>query len=709
MVDLGSEFDQLEANVDLHVKDRHTSIGLTSDDLVNMYYKMVQARRLDEKLWSLNRMGKASFAISGQGHEACQVASAWALDKGHDYVLPYYRDIGVVLVCGLSPYEILLGALGRGDDPCSGGRQMPNHWGSARLRIITGSSPIATHLPHAAGIGLGVHMAGGDEVVACYFGDGATSKGDFHEALNFASIYKLPVVFICENNGYAISVPISKESAVTNIAQKASSYDLPGVIVDGNDVLDVYEATKAAVDRARSGEGPTLLECKTYRFLAHTSDDDDKVYRARDEVEAWKKHDPITNLKRYLLEQRLLPEALEQDLMEEIRKQIEESTLVAEAQPGQAPGDVQKWVFAPQEKLQSPYLVASSLEVSQRGPRETTERTNQDPEAVQGTTVNMIEAVRYVLDETLAKDPVALIMGEDVGTKGGVFGATRGLLDKYGSDRVLDTPLAESSIVGIGIGLGFVGFRPIVEIQFADFIHSAFDQIVSEAARICYRSNGDFVMPLVIRAPWGGGVHGALYHSQCIEAFYAHVPGMKVVAPSSVETTIGLFRAAMADPNPVLFLENKKCYRNISGVIPPDDYTYPIGRAQIVRPGSDISVITYGYHRHLALEAADRLSETVSVEVVDLVSISPLDKGTILDSVAKCGRVLVVHEDNRSFGVGAEVAAIIGEEAFWNLETPVRRLAMVDVPAMPYAPDLEQAVTVGVDEITSEIQATINS
>ncbi len=694
MVDFDIELSQLENHLRLHVHDRHTRLGLSDEELIEMYTFMLLARRLDERLWSLNRMGKAAFAISGQGHEACQVGSTWALKPGVDYLLPYYRDIGVVLVAGLSPYEILLGTFARAQDPCSGGRQMPNHWGSAKLRIITGSSPIATHLPHAAGIGYAIRLQGGREVVACYFGDGASSKGDFHEALNFASIYKLPVIFVCENNGYAISVPLSKESAVQNIADKASSYDMPGVIVDGNDILDVYEAMKQAVDRARQGEGPTLVECKTYRYLAHTSDDDDRAYRVREEIDLWKKHDPISNLKRYLIEQRLLPEILEMEIAEKIKNQVEESTLLAEAQPEQEPQMAFSHVYAT-PKATREFLSENAM--SDAGASE------------HGGQVNLIEAVRYVLEESLDNDPSTLIIGEDVGKKGGVFGATKGLLEKFGDARVLDTPLAESSIVGIAIGLGFAGFKPIAEIQFADFIHSAFDQIVSEAARICYRSNGDFQMPLVIRAPWGGGVHGALYHSQCIEAFYAHVPGLRVVAPSTPMDLVGLFRSAMKDPNPVLFLEHKKCYRHISGVLPDREFAIPIGRASIVKPGEDLSIITYGFHRHLAEKASLELESEGSIEVIDLLTISPLDRETIVNSAIKCGKVLIVHEDNQSFGVGAEVAAIIADEAFWSLDAPVKRLAMADVPAMPFAQELEDALTIGVDEIVEAARSLLHS
>jgi len=680
----------------LHVSDRHQVLGLGNDDVAGMYRTMLLARLLDQKVWALNRQGKAPFAVSSQGHEGAQVGSAWAIQRGTDTVCPYYRDLGVVLTLGLSAREVLLGVLAKADDPCSGARQMPSHWGSRRLGIISGSSPIATHLPHAVGLAKAVALRNGEGVVVCYFGDGAASKGDFHEACNFAGIHRLPVVFICENNGYAISVPLAKESAVSDIAVHAHSYGFPGVIVDGNDPLDVFAATRAAIHRARAGEGPSLVECKTYRYLAHTSDDDDRTYRSPEEVEAWRKKDPLNGMRQYLIEQRLLPEAAEAELLAGVKAEIDEALAAAEAAPDPEPDAALTRIWA--------RPLAPLPGVASGGDPPVARIDASPPEG--GPERTIIETVRQVQHDLLASDEHVLILGEDVGPRGGVFRATDGLYAEFGDKRVIDTPLAESSIVGIGIGLALAGLRPIVEIQFADFIHSAFDQLVSEAAKLHYRSNGDFNVPLVVRAPWGGGVHGALYHSQAIEAFYAHVAGLKVVVPSTPADVAGLLRAAVDDPDPVLFLEHKKTYRSVHGPVPEGDWTLPIGVAAIARPGSDASVITYGLHRHLAVEAAELLAaeDGLDVEVVDLRTISPLDRQTILGSARRTGRVLVVHEDNLSFGVGAEVVAIIAEEAFYDLDAPVRRLAMPDVPAMPYAPAMERRVSIGVAEIADALR-----
>jgi 2-oxoisovalerate dehydrogenase E1 component len=672
----------------LHLHDRHTELGLSAEDLLGMYRTILLARVLDQKVWALNRMGKAAFVVSGQGHEGAQVGAAWALRAGHDVVLPYYRDMGVLLARGMTAEQILLAVLARADDPNSGARQMPNHWGWAEGRVITGSSPIATQLPHAAGLAYASKLARDERVVVSFFGEGATSKGDFHEALNFAGIHRLPMVFVCENNGYAISVPMSSESAVDDVAARAHGYGFGGVIVDGNDPLDVYRAVHSAVRHARRGDGPTLVECKTYRYLAHTSDDDDRTYRTTQEVEAWRKKDPLRRITQYCIEQRLLSEAEEERIEAEVKALVDDAAKAAEAAAPPDPATATAHVYA----------------------RPIERRPEPEPAPSEGVERTVIDTIRWTQHELMAADPRVLVLGEDVGPRGGVFRATDGLAAAFGPDRVLDTPLAESSIIGIGIGMALAGLHPIAEIQFADFIHSGFDQLVSEAARIHYRSAGDFEVPLVVRAPWGGGVHGALYHSQAIEAFYAHVPGLKVVVPSTPADVCGLLRAALDDPDPVLFLEHKKTYRSITGPVPEDPgWRVPIGLAEVARAGTDLTVVTYGLHRHLCLEAAGALADEGggSVEVVDLRTISPLDTATVLESVARTGRCLVVHEDNRSFGVGAEVAAMVAEEAFWDLDAPVRRLATADVPAYPFAAPLEAALFIDATKVLEAMRAAL--
>ncbi len=685
----------------LHLHDRHTALGLTAEDLVGMYRTILTARVLDQKIWGLNRMGKAAFVVSGQGHEGAQVGSAWALRAGHDVVLPYYRDTGVMLTVGMSVEQILMAVLARAADPNSGARQMPNHWGWSEGNVITGSSPIATQLPHAAGLAYAAKLRREDRVAVSWFGEGATSKGDFHEALNFAGIHQLPMVFVCENNGYAISVPMSSESAVDDVADRAHGYGFGGVIVDGNDPLDVYAAVHAAVRHARRGDGPTLVECKTYRYLAHTSDDDDRTYRTPQEVEAWRKKDPLRRITQYLIEQRLLSEADEERIEAEVKAEVDAAAKTAEASAAPEPRSAYTRVFAQPlrpvpgapEGASDPAPAPVAMAVPDGG----TER-------------NIVDTVRWTQQQLMAGDDRVVILGEDVGPRGGVFRATDGLAAEFGGGRVIDTPLAESSIIGIGIGLALAGLRPIAEIQFADFIHSGFDQLVSEAARIHYRSNGDFAVPMVVRAPWGGGVHGALYHSQSIEATYAHIPGLKVVVPSTPADVCGMLRTSIEDADPVLFLEHKKTYRLITGLVPDGaEWRVPIGLADVARAGDDLTVVTYGLHRHLCLEAAQVLEDEdgASVEVVDLRTISPLDRDTVLASVSRTGRCLVVHEDNVSFGVGAEVAAIVAQEAFWDLDAPVRRLATADVPSYPFAGPLEAELFIDAAKIVDAMRASL--
>lgn len=674
---------QLSRVLDRSKIAHYRDLGLTDQDLKEMYEVMLTSRLVDQKIWTLNRMGKAPFSISSTGHEAIHAGIVKAVSKGKDWVLPYYRDMGIMIGLGMTPYEAFLGIFAKAEDPNSGGRQMPNHWSLPRAKVVTGSSPIATQLPHAAGIGYGIKLDGSDEVAVCSFGDGATSKGDFHEALNFAGIHKLPVVFICENNGYAISVPLSLESAVTELYRKSAAYNIEGIQVDGNDPISVFAAVKYAVDKARNGGGATFVEAIAYRFGPHTSDDDDKSYRSQEEIDKAREADPINKFAEYLSSEGIVSEDEILQLKDRLVAAINQQAALAQEVPEPSPESIGEHVFSKTIKNSTP----ARYEVP-------------DFEPVRSG--NVIEAIRSGLS-SLLENPEAIILGEDIGRKGGVFKATEGLWQRF-PDRVIDTPLAESSLVGFGIGLALMGKKPIVEVQFADFIHSAFDQIVSEAAKAHYRSNGGWTVPLVIRTPWGSGVHGALYHSQAIESLFSHIPGLKVVVPSTPKDAVGLLNAAYDDPDPVLFLEHKKTYRLISGPMPGPGYQVPIGKAEIVKPGKDLTIITYGLHRHFAVAAAEQLADEANIEVVDLRTISPLDRATILDSATRCSRVLIVHEDNISFGAGAEISALISEHAFWALDAPVRRLASPDIPLLGFSSAIEEAMMIGSEDIVKAVR-----
>ncbi|MEX2280333.1 MAG: thiamine pyrophosphate-dependent enzyme, partial [Acidimicrobiia bacterium] len=517
----------------------HRDLGLSDEAAMRMYRTMRLARKVDDRMFALNRQGRVPFVVGSSGHEAVQVASAMALDSSIDWVLPYYRDMGVALAWGIPLLDVFLATFARADDPMSGGRQIPNHWSDEKGRIFTQSSPIGTQYPHAVGIAHGLRQAGSEGVVVVYGGEGSTSEGDWHEAMNWAGVHRLGVIFVIENNGYAISVPTSEEVA-GSIADRARGYDIAGRLIDGNDPLMVYRAMSDAIGRAREGGGPTLIEAETYRYYAHTSDDDDRLYRTREEVDEWRRNDPVVTMKQYLIEERLLSDASERAIEEELDAELAEAVRLAETRP----------------QSTDPYSNVYARVIEPSEPK-----TSVEPVPA-GEEVNLITAVNRALHEVMDAYPDTVTFGEDVGgEKGGVFKATVGLSDRFGAERCFNTPLAESSIIGCAVGMAAAGRRPIPEIQFADYIHPAFDQIVSEAARVHYRSNGRWTCSITIRTPFGAGIHGALYHSQSIEAFYAHVPGLKVVVPSTPADVKGLLFAAVDDPDPVLFLEPKKLYR----------------------------------------------------------------------------------------------------------------------------------------------------
>ncbi len=649
----------------------HRDLGLTDDQVVDMYRVMLTARKMDDRMFALNRQGRVPFVVGSSGHEAIQVASIFALDRDVDWILPYYRDMGAALAWGFEPLDIFLATFAKRDDPMSGGRQLPNHWSDVDRRVFTQSSTIGTQYPHAVGIAQALATDGREGVVFVSGGEGSTSEGDWHEAMNCAGIHQLPVIFVIENNQYAISVP-SHDEVAGCIADRAKGYAMPGWLIDGNDPLEVYRTMQMAVGRARAGEGPSLIEAETYRYYAHTSDDDDRLYRSREEVDEWRRNDPVVTMRQYIIEERLMTAAEELAMTEQVEDMLARAVVEAEAAPES--DDPYSNVYV---RVIEPGPAVTSLE-----------------EPVEGEEVNLITAVNRSLHEVMDRFPDTLVFGEDVGgRKGGVFKATERLSERFGEDRCFNTPLAEASIIGSAVGMAAAGKRPLPEIQFADYIHPAFDQIVSEVARVAYRSNGKWNCPMVIRTPFGGGIHGALYHSQSVEAFYAHVPGLKVVVPSTPADVKGLLFSAVEDPDPVMFLEPKKLYRLAKGPYPAGEHVVPLGRAAIRRLGSDLTILTYGAMAHFAGEAVGLLEERgIDAELIDLRSLKPLDWPTIEASVQKTSRVLIVHEDNEFVGYGAELAAQIADKAFEWLDAPIRRYALPDLPAFPYANGLEEMV-----------------
>ncbi len=662
----------------------HSALGLTDEDLLELYRKMLLARRLDERMWALNRQGRVPFVVSVSGHEATQVGAAYAIDPQKDWSMPYYRDLAFALTIGITPEQVFAGVFAKEMDTSSGGRQLPNHWSEPDLNVFTQSSVIASQYPQACGIAYDLKRRGSDAIVVVDGGEGSTSEGDWHEAMNFAGIHELPMVFLIQNNLYAISVPAASEVA-GQVADRAVGYGMPGVVVDGNNVLDVYGAMSAAVARARAGEGPTLIEAKTYRYYAHTSDDDDKLYRTKEEVELWRRKDPIPNFRQYLVEQRLLSAEEERRIEEEVTSRIAEAVKTTESSA--APTDAVSHLYA------NPIT-----------PTEAVTTIEPEPEGETGT---LISAVNRTLHQLMEEHDDMVVFGEDVADPtGGVFKATVGLTEKFGADRSFNTPLAESLVIGLGIGMAAAGSHPVAEIQFADYIHPAFDQIVSEVARTHYRSNGRWTLSMTIRTPYGGGIHGALYHSQSVEAFYTHVPGLKVVVPSTPADAAGLLRAAVEDPDPVMVLEPKKLYRLATGPVPGAGHVVPIGKAALRRMGNDLTIIAYGTMAHFSVQAADVLAaEGIDVTVLDLRSLRPLDWPSIEAAVQRTSKVLIVHEDNGFMGYGAEVAAQIAEKSFEWLDAPVRRFTAPDVPAFPFAASLENQVMPDVDGIVEQARS----
>ena len=490
--------------------------------------------------------------------------------------------------------------------------------------------------------------------------------GDCHEGMNFAAIHELPVIFFCENNRYAISVPLSKQMAVDSIASRAEGYGMPGVVIDGTDIAAVYEATAEAANLARAGGGPTLIEAMVERYLPHTSDDDDTRYRPKDDIEEARKKDPVKMLRERLLAEGILDEATAERFASDARRAVNEATEQVEAAPASGRLDLLR------PRLCRWYR-RSAIAV-----------------------MSVIEAVRAAMREELARDERVFVMGEDIGARGGVFLATDGFVEEFGEERVIDTPLAESSIAGIALGAAMNGMRPIAEIEFADFIWPTFNQVVGEAARVRYGTAGSLGVPMVLRAPYGGGVRGGLYHSQSPEAYFAHTPGLKVVAPATPYDTKGLLKSAVRDDDPVVFLEHKRTYRLVRGDVPDEEYTLPIGAADVKMEGSEISVISYGLMLHLCLEAARELAdEGVSAEVVDLRTLRPLDSEAILGTARKTGKVLIVHEDTKAGGVGGEVAAVIAENAFEHLDGPIKRIAGPEGPGDALQPVVGGGVHAG--------------
>ena len=637
----------------------------SSADL-DFYRALRLPRAVEDKMLRLIRQSRISKWFSGYGQEAIAVGCAWALEP-RDWLLPMHRNLGVWTTRGVPLRPLFCQMMGR-EGGFTNGRDRTFHFGTLEHRVVGMISHLAAMLPVADGLGLAAQLRGEDAVAVAFTGEGATREGDFHEALNLAAVWSLPVVFVVENNGYGLSTPTAAAVPVEDIADAAAGYGMPGVVVDGNDVEAVIEATREAAGRARAGRGPTLLEMKTFRVRGHEEASGTK-YVPDDLIAQWEARDPVDTF-RARLQERGVPESALDAVDRELEAEIEEVAEWALTQPpveGTAEGEAAD-VFAPPA-----------------GPAPPTA-----PPAGEGGAVEerrYIDALSDGLRNAFDADDSVLLMGQDVAEYGGVFKVTEGFLDRYGADRVRNTPIIESGALGCALGLALDGFRPVVEMQYADFVTCGFNQIVNNLATTHYRWGAP--VPVTVRLPFGGGIGAGPFHSQSPEAWFCHVPGLKVVVPATPADAKGLVRAAVADPNPVLVFEHKMLYRSLRGDVPTGDYATPLGEARLARAGRDLTVVTWGVGVRWALDLAE--AHEADVEVVDLRTLVPWDRAAVLASVEKTGRLVVVHEAARTGGFGAEVAAEVAEAAFVHLDAPPMRVGAASLP-VPFSPRIESDV-----------------
>lgn len=624
----------------------------TKKETEAVYRALLLPRVIEEKKLRLIRQGRLSKWFSGFGQEAIAVGVTWALEDD-DYVLPMHRNLGVWTTRGVDLERLFCQLMGR-EGGFTKGRDRTFHFGLPEKNIVGMISHLAAMLPVASGLALAAKLRGQQRVAAAFVGEGATREGDFHEALNLASVWKLPVLFVVENNGYGLSTPTSDVIAVDDIAEAGSGYGMASVVVDGNNVLAVMEAVRNARKRALKGDGPTLLEMKTFRMRGHEEASGTK-YVPKELQEKWATLDPI---------ERFLPIAVEklgakrcQSIREELISQIDELAEWALTQPE---------VTSSAEKEHAD-LFAVSAAVETNGA------------AAQSSEKRFIDAISDGLRSWMRDEPESVVMGQDIAEYGGVFKVTEGFLEEFGADRVRNTPIIESAAVGAAMGLALAGMKAILEIQYADFISCGFNQIVNNLATTFYRWGAP--VGVTIRAPFGGGIGAGPFHSQSMEAWFCHVPGLKVVIPSTPADAKGLLLSSLDDPNPVLFFEHKKLYRSIRGSVPDAPVRVPIGKARCAREGTDITIVSWGVGVHWALEAAEEWSTRgVEIEVIDLRTLVPWDREAVLASVRKTSRLIILHEASRTGGFGGEIAAEVTEMAFEHLDAPPMRIGGADLP-----------------------------
>ena len=657
--------------------------GFTKEQILDVYTKMALSRRLDEKMLILLKQGKSFFHIGASGHEAAQLAAAVLIRQGEDWSYPYYRDGAYCIGLGMTAREQLLCFLSRADDPNSGGRQMPQHYGHKDLRIVSQSSPTGTQFLQAVGTAIARKMEKTKEVVYVSSGEGTTSQGDFHEALNWASNAKAPVIFHIQDNEYAISTHKSEQTADSVYTMTAGFKNLSRYDVDGTNFFETNLAFKQAVERARRGKGPSLVVSNVVRLLPHSSSDDQRKYRTPKALDEDRKRDPLTILEDQCIREKLISAKEIEKIRTEVKAQVDADTEWAESQEHPDGDTALDHIYSGDMPMNEPSFDAVADKVV------------------------IVDAINHALKEEMARNDKMVIYGQDIADpKGGVFTATKGLSDEFGIDRVFNSPLAESSIVGTAVGMAVAGYKPVVEIQFGDYIWTAMMQLRNEVSTLRYRSNNAWKCPLVVRVPVGGYIHGALYHSQSIDGYFIHMPGIYLAYPSNAADAKGLLKMACRMDDPVIYMEHKGLYRQGYAATeePGEDYALPFGKGRIVCQGNELTIVTWGAMVQKSIEGIKSLALTDGVaEIIDLRTLNPLDLDMIKASLEKTGKVLVVYEDNLTNGPGAEISALIADRFFELLDGPVRRVAAKDSP-VPFNWFLEEKILPQTEDVSIAIQ-----
>ncbi|MCW3107122.1 MAG: dehydrogenase [Segetibacter sp.] len=643
---------------------------LKNEELTGFYKSMLLPRLLEEKMLVLLRQGKISKWFSGIGQEAISVGATLALQQD-EWMMPLHRNLGVFTTRNMPVHKLFMQWQGN-KEGYSKGRERSFHFGSKEHYICGMISHLGPQLAVADGVALAYKLRKENKVSVAFSGEGATSEGDFHEALNVATVWDLPVIFIIENNGYALSTPVHEQYRCERLVDKAHGYGMEGVRIDGNNILEVYDTIKGVREYCIRHQKPYLVECMTFRMRGHEEASGTK-YIPEFLFQQWEAKDPIKNFEEYLLSQNVIDAAGAEQIREELKKYIEKELQIAFNAPSIVPDT--------QEELHDVY---APLTIN-----ESTKSQNENipqSETSSSRDIRFVDAVKEGLHQSMKQHSNLILMGQDIAEYGGAFKVTEGFAEEFGKERVRNTPLCESAIVGTALGLSLEGFKSVVEMQFADFVTTGFTQIVNNLAKLHFRwsQNAD----VVIRMPTGGGVGAGPFHSQSNEAWFVHTPGLKVVYPSSPADAKGLLIAAINDPNPVLFFEHKALYRKITGDVPEEYFEVEIGKAKLLREGTDISIITYGIGVHWALDYAEANPE-ISFDILDLRTLLPLDYDSIKASVKRTGKVLVLHEDTLTGGIGGETSAWISEHLFELLDAPIIRCASLDTP-VPFNPELEK-------------------